>query len=170
MRCQSDYCSAVGLGNPKRTGNPSLGLARSGGRLSPDNSGGELLAIAIGFARVRAMERAAFVQSGYFAALEIGALEGQASAPPWGTNPPAPKFDIATTLVIVKGTSEARLAGLVAVPIAWITAILVCPVAILIGLVSGTGSGNSPPAPPVIPAPWTTPGLAESLGPIEDEQ
>jgi hypothetical protein len=42
----------------------------------------------------------------------------------------------------VKGT-EARLAGLVAVRIAWITAILVCAVAILIGLVSGTGSGNS---------------------------
>jgi hypothetical protein len=76
-------------------------------------------------------------------ALETGALEGEASAPPWGTNPPAPKFDFETTLDLVKGTSEPRLAGLMAVRIAWITAILVCVVAILIGLVSGTGSGNS---------------------------
>jgi hypothetical protein len=85
------------------------------------------------------------LQSGNFAATGIGAFEGQASAPPWGTNSPAPKFDVATTLVIVKGISEARLAGLVAVRITWITAILVCAVAILIGLISGTGSGNSSP-------------------------
>jgi hypothetical protein len=37
--------------------------------------------------------------------------------------------------------SEARLAGLVAVRIAWITAILVCAVGILIGLFSGTDGG-----------------------------
>jgi hypothetical protein len=85
------------------------------------------------------------LQSGNFASTGIGAFEGQASAPPWGTNSPVPKFDVATTLVIVKGISEARLAGLVAVRITWITAILVCAVAILIGLISGTGSGNSSP-------------------------
>jgi hypothetical protein len=94
-------------------------------------------------------------------AWEIGALEGQASAPPWGTNPPASKFDIATTLVIVKGTSEARLAGLVAVRIAWITAILVCAVAILIGLVSGTSSGGSS---------QLLPGFAFSAGPDSSQQ
>lgn len=41
------------------------------------------------------------------------------------------------------GTSEARFAGLVAVRIAWITAIVVCALAILIELFSGTGGGDS---------------------------
>jgi hypothetical protein len=45
--------------------------------------------------------------------------------------------------LIVKGTSEVRLAGLVAVRIAWMTAIVVCALAILIGLFSGTDGGDS---------------------------
>lgn len=44
--------------------------------------------------------------------------------------------------LIVKGTSEVRLAGLVAVRIAWITAILVCVLVILIELLSGTDGGD----------------------------
>jgi hypothetical protein len=43
----------------------------------------------------------------------------------------------------VNGTSEVRLAGLVAVRIAWITAVVVCAVVILIGLFSGTDGGDS---------------------------
>jgi hypothetical protein len=42
----------------------------------------------------------------------------------------------------VKGTSQARVTGLVAVRIAWITAIAVCALAILIGLLTGTGTGD----------------------------
>ena len=45
-------------------------------------------------------------------------------------------------MVIVKGTSEARMTGLVAVRIAWITAIVVCAAAMLIGLFTGTGTGT----------------------------
>jgi hypothetical protein len=44
--------------------------------------------------------------------------------------------------LIVKGTSELRLAGLVAVRIAWITAIAVCVLVILIELLSGTDGGD----------------------------
>jgi hypothetical protein len=76
-------------------------------------------------------------------AVEIGALEGGGICPSLGHQSPGPKIRYRDHTVIVKGTSEARLTGLVAVRIAWITAILVCAVAILIGLVSGTGSGNS---------------------------
>jgi hypothetical protein len=43
----------------------------------------------------------------------------------------------------VKGTFEVRLAGLVAVRIVWITAIVVCALAILIGLLSSSESGHS---------------------------
>jgi hypothetical protein len=43
----------------------------------------------------------------------------------------------------VKGTSETRLAGLAAVRIAWITAILVCGLAILVELFSGTSGGSA---------------------------
>jgi hypothetical protein len=43
----------------------------------------------------------------------------------------------------VKSTSDLRLAGLVAVRIAWITAFVVCALAILIGLFSGTDGGDS---------------------------
>lgn len=48
-----------------------------------------------------------------------------------------------TVFVIVKGGSEIRFAGLAAVRITWITAIVVCLLAILIGLLSGTDSRNS---------------------------
>ena len=48
-----------------------------------------------------------------------------------------------TVFVIVKGGSEIRFAGLAAVRITWITAIVVCVLAILIGLLSGTDSRNS---------------------------
>jgi hypothetical protein len=41
------------------------------------------------------------------------------------------------------GTSEGRMAGLVAVRIAWITAIVVCALAILIELFSGSSGGDS---------------------------
>jgi hypothetical protein len=43
----------------------------------------------------------------------------------------------------VKGTSEARSTGLVAVRIAWITAILVCGLAILVESFSGTSGGSA---------------------------
>ncbi len=43
----------------------------------------------------------------------------------------------------MKGTFEVRLAGLVAVRVAWITAIVVCALAILIGLFSGTDGSDS---------------------------
>jgi hypothetical protein len=42
----------------------------------------------------------------------------------------------------VKGTSEAILVGLVAVRIAWITAIVVCVLVVLIDLLSGTDGGD----------------------------
>ena len=45
--------------------------------------------------------------------------------------------------LIVKGTFEVRLAGLVAVRIVWITAIVVCALAILIGLLSSSDGGHS---------------------------
>ena len=48
-----------------------------------------------------------------------------------------------TVFVIVKGGSEIRSAGLAAVRITWITAIVVCVLAILTGLLSGTDSRNS---------------------------
>jgi hypothetical protein len=48
-----------------------------------------------------------------------------------------------TVFVIVKGGSEIRFAGLAAVRITWITAIVVCVLAILTGLLSGTDSRNS---------------------------
>jgi hypothetical protein len=44
---------------------------------------------------------------------------------------------------MVNGTSEVRLAGLLAVRIAWITAILVCGLVILIGLVTGASGGDA---------------------------
>jgi hypothetical protein len=44
--------------------------------------------------------------------------------------------------LIMKGTSEVRLAGLVAVRIAWITAIVVCAFVILVELLSGTEGGD----------------------------
>jgi hypothetical protein len=43
----------------------------------------------------------------------------------------------------VNSTSEVRLAGLVAVRVAWITAIVVCALVILIGWFSGTDGGDS---------------------------
>jgi hypothetical protein len=43
----------------------------------------------------------------------------------------------------VKGTSEVRLAGLVAVRVAWMAAIVVCALAILIGLFTGTDGADS---------------------------
>jgi hypothetical protein len=71
-------------------------------------------------------------------------------------NHPIPGFDIATHCgratiptpnpprsLNMTGTSEVRLAGLVAVRTAWITAIVVCALAILIELSSGSGSGDS---------------------------
>jgi hypothetical protein len=56
----------------------------------------------------------------------------------------------------VKGAPEARLTGLVAVRIAWIAAILVCAVAILVQLFSGTSGGS---------ASRQLPGFAFSAGP-----
>jgi hypothetical protein len=47
------------------------------------------------------------------------------------------------TAGIVKTPSEVRLAGLAATRLVWITAIVVCVVAILIGLLSGTDGSNS---------------------------
>lgn len=60
----------------------------------------------------------------------------------WGI-PPSRKFGTRDTVVIVKDGSEIRFAGLAAVRITWITAIVVCVLAILIGLLSGTDSRNS---------------------------
>ncbi len=81
------------------------------------------------------------------------ALGGRDLPAPAVQESPTPKFDIATHCqgntptpkfsIIVKGTSEVRLAGLVAVRISWITAIVVCALAILIGLISGTDRGDS---------------------------
>lgn len=45
--------------------------------------------------------------------------------------------------LMMKGTSEVRLAGLVVVRIAWITTIVVCGLVILIGLLTGTGGGDA---------------------------
>lgn len=60
-----------------------------------------------------------------------------------GRNPPLPKLGTGDTAVIVKTPSELRLAGLAATRLVWITAIVVCVVAILIGLLSGTDGSNS---------------------------
>jgi hypothetical protein len=74
---------------------------------------------------------------------------------PVGAKIPHPRFHTATHCgrgrtpprssrsLIMKGTSEARLAGLVVVRIAWITAIAVCVLVILIELLSGTDGGDS---------------------------
>jgi hypothetical protein len=47
------------------------------------------------------------------------------------------------TVVILKRTSEVTPAGLAAVRLTWITAILVCGLALLSGLLSGSGGGGS---------------------------
>jgi hypothetical protein len=61
----------------------------------------------------------------------------------------------------VKGTSQARVTGLVAVRIAWIMALAVCGLAILIGLLTGTGSGDPS---------QQLPGFAFSAGPDSSQQ
>jgi hypothetical protein len=60
----------------------------------------------------------------------------------WGIRPTR-KLGTRDGLLIVKGGSEIRFAGLAAVRITWITAIVVCVLAILTGLLSGTDSRNS---------------------------
>ena len=61
----------------------------------------------------------------------------------------------------MKGTSQARVTGLVAVRIAWIMALAVCGLAILIGLLTGTGSGDPS---------QRLPGFAFSAGPDSSQQ
>ena len=61
----------------------------------------------------------------------------------------------------MKGTSQARVTGLVAVRIAWIMALAVCGLAILIGLLTGTGTGDPS---------QRLPGFAFSAGPDSSHQ
>jgi hypothetical protein len=62
---------------------------------------------------------------------------------PSGKNPPLPNFGSGETAVIVRSPSEIRMAGLAATRLVWITAIAVCALAILSGLLSGTDGPNS---------------------------
>jgi hypothetical protein len=63
---------------------------------------------------------------------------------PPGRNPTPQNLVAGETAVIVKSPSELRQAGLAAVRITWITAILVCALAVLSGVLSGShGSGSS---------------------------
>jgi hypothetical protein len=62
----------------------------------------------------------------------------------WGI-PPIRKSVHGTVFVTMKSTSEVRLAGLAAVRITWITAIALCVLATLSGLLSGSDGGNSSP-------------------------
>ena len=67
---------------------------------------------------------------------------------PPGRNPTLPNSVSGKTQIIVRGASDVRPAGLAAIRITWITAILVCGLAVLSGLLSGSGGGSSSQAFP----------------------
>jgi hypothetical protein len=60
----------------------------------------------------------------------------------WGI-PPIRKLGTRHAVRVMKGASDVRLAGLAAVRITWIIAIVVCVLAVLSGLLSGTDGRNS---------------------------